>query len=123
MNFERGQDPKTAMGVGGIKNPLTIISISYPIGGTNPDGKKFQWWGKLEGVQIHQFLNYLEKANPGDSYNSGYDMTPNVRFEVIEEAVNFSKGSYTVSIGDLAGRCVRVEFELEVYRIPKHFGN
>ena len=113
MNFERQKsDIKKSIGIGQVNNPLTIVRAHIRVGEDGSDE-----YGELELNNLRAFLNMMEKDSEGkDLKATGWTVGTTMIFETINEITGEHR--YKVPLIDLLGKCVRIEFEEEVYRIP-----
>lgn len=113
MKFERNIDPRTSMGVGQINNPLTICQAEYMV---DYHGYK-STWTIINTHQLRTFLSFLNKQKGKISLTeSGWRAGAFMRFLFIDEKEG--KVFHEAPLSEIIGRCVRIEFEDIIYRIP-----
>ena len=115
MKFERNIDPRTSMGIGEINNPLTICKAEYVL---DYHGNKSAWT-ELDHHKLATFLGFLDRQKERVNLSqSGWRAGAFVRFDTVNEETE--EYQEEVPLNGILGRCVRIEFEDTIYRIPSH---
>ncbi len=111
--FERTSDHHKNLGIGQVNNPLTIIKAQYLLSNT----EELKTYGELHPHNIQTFLNFLERDPQNkDLKKSGWTVGKTLIFETIDERSGEHRSKVPLTF--LLGKCVRIEFEERIYRIP-----
>ena len=120
LNFERGQDPKTSMGIGKVANPIKIISVEeeqYEGGRVmsldDVEKANENTWGNLieDEMEIHYLLDnwedqidafygfWVENTDPENSFDNEQEyLHPS---ELEEEFVEYQGQTYKIPKTDI----------------------